>query len=124
LPKHEAWNGKTWAIKGTPNPKVGVNGARLSGVACSSPSACLAVGGYDRPASQGLTLAEAWNGKTWTVKTIPRLQGATFTSLNSASCRAKDACGAVGDEFSSSQAERPVAKAWNGETWTIKTVPF
>ena len=169
----EAWNGKTWAIEAAPNPKDGVNGAGLSGVACSSLLACTAVGGYDSLNNQGdLTLAEAWNGKTWaikaspnpkgtsgsnlsgvscraanacmavggsggnelfsevwngtawTIKAVPVPQGATFTSLNSVSCGAKDACVAVGDEFNSSQAEVPVAEAWNGTAWTIKPVPF
>ena len=169
----EAWNGKTWAIKAAPNPKDGVNGADLSGVACSSPLACTAVGGYDSLNNQGdLTLAQAWNGKTWTIKTtpnpqgatgsnlsgvscraanacmavggsgangllsevwngtawtikaVPGPQGATFTSLNSVSCGAKNACATVGYEVNSSQAEVPVAEAWNGTAWTIKPVPF
>src|SRR5690242_13901928 len=38
----ERWNGKTWAIEATPNPKDGVNGDQLPGVACSSPLACVA----------------------------------------------------------------------------------
>ena len=165
----EAWNGQAWRIEATPNPKVGANGAGLSGVACSSPRACLAVGGYDSPSNRGLTLAEAWNGRTWTIKAtrnpqgttggdlsgvscsaanacmaiggngtfaevwngkawaiknIPRPHGATFAFLNSVSCRAKDACAAVGSESDSAQAERPVAEAWNGKTWTTRTVPF
>ncbi len=162
----EAWNGKTWAIEATPNPKDGVNGDGISGVACSSRRACVAVGGYGRtlaeawnghtwtikatPNAKGATgsdlsgvscraasacmasggsggngiFAEVWNGKKWTIKAVPHPKGATFTFLNSVSCGAKEACVAVGDEFNSSQAESPVAEAWNGKTWTIKTVPF
>jgi hypothetical protein len=167
----EAWNGKTWTIKATPNPKDGVNGDGFSGVACSSPDACMAVGGYNNSSnSRNLTLAEAWNGKTWTIKASPNPKGATgsnlfgvscdasacmaigdsgenktlseawngktwtikaspnpkgatFSFLKGVSCGAKRACVAVGYEFNSSQAERPVAEVWNGETWTIKAVP-
>ena len=168
----EAWNGQTWAIEATSNPKDGANGAQLSGVACSSPLGCVAAGGYDSLNNQGLTLAEGWNGKTWTIKAtpnpsgatgsnltgvscraanacmavggsggnglfaeawngtawtikaVPSPQGATFTFLNGVSCGAKNACVAVGYDFNSSQAEVPVAEAWNGTAWTIKPVPF
>jgi hypothetical protein len=53
----------------------------------------------------------------------PAPQGRRFHLLSGVSCRAKDACVAVGDEFNSSAAEVPVAEAWNGKTWTIKRVP-
>jgi hypothetical protein len=53
----ERWNGTRWSIQPTPNP-AGVQGVRLEGVACTSPSACTAVGGSfgnaslaDRPGS-------------------------------------------------------------------------
>ncbi len=169
----ELWNGKIWAIEATPNPKDGVNGAELPGVACSSSLACVAVGGYDSTNNQGnLTLAEAWNGKTWaikatpnpqgaagnsllavsctaangcmavgdsgangifselwngtawTIKAVPHPQAATFVFMNGVSCGAANSCVAVGDYFNSSQAELPVAEAWNGTAWTIKPVPF
>ncbi len=115
----EAWNGKKWTIRTTPNPK-GATGSDLSGVSCRAANACMAVGG----SGGNRIFAEAWNGRKWTIKAVPHPKGATFTFLNSVSCGAKDACVAVGDEFNSSEAERPVAEAWNGKTWKIKTVPF
>src|SRR5215467_1306826 len=39
----ERWNGTRWRIQPTPNP-AGTRGAELSGVACTGPSACTAVG--------------------------------------------------------------------------------
>jgi hypothetical protein len=115
----EGWNGKTWTIKATPNPS-GATGSNLTGVSCRAANACMAVGGSG---GNGL-FAEAWNGTAWTIKAVPSPQGATFTFLNGVSCGAKAACVAVGDEFNSSQAEVPVAEAWNGTAWTIKPVPF
>jgi hypothetical protein len=167
----EVWNGRAWVIRATPNPQDGVNGDGIPGVACSSPGACVAVGGYGTPDSQrSLTLAEVWNGriwairatpnpkaggglssvscraasdcmavggsgesgffseewngKAWTIRAVPHPRGAVFASMNSVSCAADDACVAVGDESSSSNAEMPVAEAWNGKAWTIKTVPL
>jgi hypothetical protein len=119
----ERWNGRTWTIETTPNHKDGVNGDFLSGVACGSRLACTAVGGYDSQSGQEGTLAEAWHGRNWAIKAVPHPAGASFTNLDGVSCRAKNACVAVGFEFNSSAAEAPVAEAWNGKAWTIKRVP-
>jgi len=63
VPLAEAWNGKTWTIE--PTPKLaGTGDFELSGVSCTSATACTAVG--RGPA--GATLAEAWNGKKWTIE--------------------------------------------------------
>ena len=108
----EAWNGKAWTIKATPNPKDGVNGDGIPGVACSSPRACLAVGGYGSP------LAEAWNGKAWTI-TASSPKGAAGGNLAGVSCIAANACMAVGNNSGNGI----FAETWNGRTWTIKAVP-
>jgi hypothetical protein len=43
VPFAERWNGSQWSLLSTPNLS---NGGALQGVACTSPSACLAVGSY------------------------------------------------------------------------------
>jgi hypothetical protein len=175
----EAWNGRSWRIKPTPNPTHGVNGSRLSGVSCSAANACMAVGGYNEPSNQGglalaerwngmtwaittsrsqtnsasstlegvscrsahncvavgsyimasssldLTLAEMWNGQTWTIENTPTPDGATGTTLDSVSCGSAHACVAVGDYTTDPQAPGvPLSEVWNGQTWTIKAAPF
>jgi hypothetical protein len=65
----EAWNGKAWATVKAAAP-TGASSAVLSWVSCSSPSACTAVGNYQK-GSNTLTLAERWNGKAWTMETVP-----------------------------------------------------
>lgn len=63
----EAWNGKTWTVLPTPNPRASSD-SNLFGVSCSSPRACVAVGGYDTGQfAPQLPLAESWNGTTWTI---------------------------------------------------------
>ncbi|MEO6472983.1 MAG: hypothetical protein ABIR57_13410, partial [Aeromicrobium sp.] len=53
----ERWNGTTWTIQTTPNP-TGATGSYLSGVSCTSATACTAAGHYD-PSGGGIkTLAE------------------------------------------------------------------
>src|SRR5215831_5811945 len=62
----ERWNGTTWRIQRTPNPPGG--GWFLTSVSCASPSACTAVGGrLVPPGKPSRTLAERWNGHTWTI---------------------------------------------------------
>jgi len=117
----EEWNGKAWLIKATPNPEDGANGDGIPGVACSSPGACVAVGGYGTPDNQrGLTLAEAWNGRTWAIRATPDPKGAAGGDLSSVSCSAASTCMAVG----SSGGTGLFAEAWNGRAWTIKAVPL
>jgi hypothetical protein len=89
----EAWNGFAWHVKNTPNP-VGSQSASLAGVACTAANSCTAVGQNSEPFSN-LTIAEVWNGKTWTLRSTPDfLSGqATFSGV---SCGLSQACTAVG----------------------------
>src|SRR5207247_7771343 len=43
----ERWNGRTWAVQSTPNPR-GAQSSSLSGVSCPSSTLCVAVGSYTR----------------------------------------------------------------------------
>ena len=102
----EEWNGRTWATKATPNAKDGVNGDGIRSVACSSPSACLAVG----------TPVEAWNGHSWKIKASPSRKG-TNSYLSGVSCAAANSCMAVGSDTGGA-----FSGMWNGKTWAIKAV--
>jgi hypothetical protein len=104
----EAWNGTAWRIQRTPNPN-GATASYLWGVSCSSATACIAVGNYTDSNGSELTLAERWNGTTWTIQTTPG-EG----SLTGVSCTSATACTAVGGAL---------AERWNGSTWTIQTTP-
>jgi hypothetical protein len=104
----EAWNGTAWRIQSTPNPS-GATASYLWGVSCTSATACTAVGHYTDSNGSELTLAERWNGTTWTIQRTPG-EG----SLNGVSCTSSTACTAVGGAL---------AERWNGSTWTIQTTP-
>ncbi len=54
----EEWNGTAWSIQSTPNP-AGATFAALFGAACTSPSACIAVGTWQHNSNTYDTLAEA-----------------------------------------------------------------
>ena len=104
------WNGTRWrsqAISGqfTKPP--------LTGVSCSSATACTAVGGQDAPA-QGL--AERWDGRTWSLQHLRLPATAHAITMTAVSCPAANACTAVGFAGTLTLAEH-----WNGHSWAIQT---
>ncbi len=119
----ERWNGTHWAVQSTPSP--GVYGPQFFSVSCPTPSDCTAVGGYQATVGgPEVTLAEQWNGTTWSVATTPNPTGSTFTVLNSVSCVSSVSCIAVGYSEDSTHNEYLLAEGWNGATWSIQPTPY
>jgi hypothetical protein len=117
-PVAERWNGTDWVAQRTP----GLPGTlgELSGVSCSSPSACLAVGKYEIDTNSyytDLPLAERWNGSTWTLDSPPNPPG-DDNALAGVSCSSATACTAVGSQTGAVLVER-----WNGASWSTQTTP-
>src|SRR5215469_2421320 len=107
----ERWNGTRWSIQPTPNP-AGVQGVRLEGVACTSPSACTAVGGSFANAS----LAERWNGTKWAIQASPNPAGPIGDQmLWSVACSRPLHCMAVG-KYASFAPQLTLAERWNGSS--------
>ncbi len=72
----EAWNGTSWKLETTASPSGGSD-SYLAGVSCTSPAACTAVGYYYSNSSDvEVTLAEAWNGTSWSLEATPNPAGA------------------------------------------------
>jgi hypothetical protein len=115
----EHWNGRSWAIQSTPNPKD-AGFSFLYGLSCPSATACTAVGNYDNT-SEGLTLTERWNGRSWAIQSTPNPRHAASPRLSGVSCPSTNACTTVGsynvlpDGFEAQLAER-----WNGRSWAIQ----
>ena len=65
----EHWDGNIWSI--VPSPNQGVQGNYLSGVAAAGPDDVWAVGEYSDSVNTHQTLAEHWNGSTWSVVASP-----------------------------------------------------
>ena len=118
----ETWNGKTWSIQPTPNVGGGAS-TYLTGVSCTSATACTAAG-HSAKGNNGISrpLAEAWNGKTWSIQATPNPAGAISSSLARVSCASATMCIAVGGSNNASNG-RPLAEAWNGKTWSIQATP-
>ena len=60
----ESFDGNEWSIVSSPDPSQSYDS--LAGVSCTGPGSCMAVGGYES-AYGSETLAESWNGTTWSL---------------------------------------------------------
>jgi hypothetical protein len=115
----ERWNGTGWSLQPVANSKDNPSNALL-GVACPSVEACVAVGHYWTGHRSG-TLAEKWNGLSWSIQSSPnRAQGA---ALSAVACPALTACIAVGYYINRKGKERTLVEAWNGTSWAIQASP-
>jgi hypothetical protein len=111
----------SWSIEKSPNPTL--QQGSFAAVSCSSSSACIAVGSYATGPSSQSALGAGWNGTAWKLQTVPSPVGALDTHLYAVSCLAADACTAVGSWYNSADTQVPLAEAWNGSAWTVKTTP-
>ena len=118
----EGWDGTMWSVETVPQP-AGSTGSRLLGVSCPTAGACTAVGGYGDPAGVGLTLAETWNGTSWTIQSTPNPVGAEGSGLLGVSCPSATSCTGVGSSDTNSGTTLTLAEGWNGTTWTIQSTP-
>jgi hypothetical protein len=118
------WNGSSWSSQTPPNP-AGAAFASLAGVSCGSATACEAGGDFSTNTSQTpqVTLAEAWNGSSWSLQRAAAARGAIANALTSVSCVrvASGFCEAVGSHADRSGVNSvPLAEVWNGSRWKIQ----
>jgi uncharacterized membrane protein len=119
----ERWDGRRWAIQGTPHPPS-MPDITLSGVSCPSRRSCIVVGTYrpHRSNARLQALVERWNGRKWTIQQIPNPAGASNTDFYGVSCTSSSACTAVGST-PSRYGDMTLAERWNGRNWTIQPTP-
>jgi hypothetical protein len=113
----ERWNGRRWSVVRVPSPKD-FGSTQLTGLACSSVSACIAVG--QRGAGEGGTLVERWNGRKWSVQSAASPGG---SSLDGVSCSGASDCLAVGNSGSFDSTgifNYSLNLHWNGRRWTAQ----
>jgi len=116
----ELWNGTVWSI--VPSPDKGTGGfSELNGVSCLSTTWCTAVGDYfNGTVSQ--TLAEAWNGTTWSVVSSSSPSTTVTSVFTSVSCLSPAGCTAVGYSAANSGYQN-LAQEWNGTSWAPLSIP-
>ncbi len=121
VPLVERWNGASWSIQRTRNPG-GAKHSEFVGVSCASTNACTAVGFSTNRAYAPVTLAERWNGTSWTIQPTPNPGGAV-SGLFDVSCASKTACTAVGRFTNRADTLVTLAERWNGASWAIQRTP-
>ena len=115
----ETWNGASWTI--TPSPSTSPTQYNyLSGVSCTSPTACVAVGNFSNGTVQ--TLVETWNGASWVITPSPNTSATQYNNLSGVSCTSPTACVAVGS-YQSITNSQTLVETWNGALWTITPSP-
>jgi len=108
----ERWNGTRWRVQPTPNPPGGQN-IFLASVACPTSSACTAFG-LNLTGSGPFTLAERWNGTTWSIQPTPSL--VTFDiGFPGVACPTSSACLAVAS-YTNNGPNLTLAEQWNRAT--------
>jgi hypothetical protein len=115
----ERWDGVRWSPQQTPKPAHSYR-SDLVDVSCLTVSACIAVGSTNR-AGREVTLAERWDGTSWTTLDTPDPGRGRAYELNSVSCVSSSDCVAVGDYASAHHGSLvPLAEGWNGSRWRVQ----
>jgi hypothetical protein len=92
----EHWNGRAWAVQVTPNPgSTKVLADVFTALSCGSAASCAGVGSEVDNGRTAYPLAEAWNGRAWTVQrtAAPELRN---EGLEGVACVSATTCTAVG----------------------------
>ena len=85
----------TWTLQGTPKP-TGNQASVLQEVSCATETSCTAAGSWVSSAGgSNRTLAEAWNGTSWSIQGTPNPAGSVFSASFGISCRSTS-CMSVG----------------------------
>ncbi|GER90536.1 hypothetical protein KDW_46980 [Dictyobacter vulcani] len=118
------WNGTRWTPKTPAQPSM--NPSSLNGVTAIASNDVWAVGSYMDATEQrnDLTLAEHWNGKTWTRIATPSPQGG-FTNISD-DLKAVTAFSSS-DVWAVGSKEGPVGvllEHWNGKQWSVLSLPY
>ena len=116
----ELWNGTHWSRLPTPEP-AGSSENQLGTVSCPAAGSCMAVGEDNSPAGPTVTLAEHWNGKTWSILPSPNPVN-SGSELFGVSCRRLTLCVATGIS-GTSRGIVTLAEVWQGGKWRIVRTP-
>jgi hypothetical protein len=115
----QAW-AASWVIQTSPNPSSTEN--YLNGVTATSSTNAWAVGTYDNSNGTRRTLAEHFDGSTWTKVSTPN-KGTVDTELNGVRGTSASNVWAVGFYADSGLINHPLIEHYDGSSWTISSSP-
>ncbi len=114
------WDGTAWSVQATPGAAgYGVN--VLNALFCSSATNCEAVGYSSANYPNQVTLAERWNGSSWSIQSTPT-PSSFLARLSGISCPSATLCDAVGT-YSTGYYFYTVVERWDGSSWSIQVTP-
>ncbi len=116
----DSWNGSAWSIV-SDIALPGTDASLLWSVDCVGASDCWAVGGQEPTGNKSpQTLAEHWDGSTWTTVPTPAVDGYLF----SVTCSGSADCWAVGDSVDSQgNPLNAIIYHWDGSLWAQVAAP-
>jgi len=114
----EHWNGRGWKIVPSPNTMSSYN--VLDSVTANNAHDVWASGTSRLPSDGGQTLAEHWDGSSWSIVPTPNISN--DDGFDAIAAIAPSRVYAVGDFVGSSNFES-LAEFWNGSTWSIQSSP-
>jgi hypothetical protein len=91
-----------------------IAGSGFTGVSCSSPGRCTAVG------EDGGALVERLSAGVWSLEEMAPAGGTELAPL-AVSCPSSSDCEAVGDTVDPSGEVSPLAERWNGTGWSLQS---
>jgi hypothetical protein len=109
-----------WSTAVTPNVGTSVDNI-LADTSCVATGFCMAVG-HQVPGSVDQTLAEQWNGTTWSVVASPDTGPGLANDLYGVTCTSVTWCVAVGSA-DTGDALQTLVEQWNGTAWSIVPSP-
>jgi hypothetical protein len=117
----EHWNGQAWAQVPSPHPNRAESSSLYSVTAVSADDVWAV--GNSQARDVGLTLAEHWNGRRWSVVPTPGQGGTgTFSYLNGVAAGSAGDVWAVGYRSDTSSIDTLI-EHWNGHAWMKVTSP-
>ncbi|MBV9094914.1 MAG: hypothetical protein JO132_13750 [Streptosporangiaceae bacterium] len=116
----EVWNGEKWSIADIPQP--GSVRDMLFAASALSPADVWVVG--DREGSNGLceTLAEHWDGRSWSVLPIPD-PGSSGNHLYAVDAVSPDNVWAAGQQLGVTSPDNGLVEHWDGHSWSVVAMP-
>lgn len=125
-PLVEDWNGARWTASELPLPS-GQYFSVLDGVSCAAPDSCIAVGSDSSDyvgVATSRSLAESWNGRSWTRIMLPNPAGGYGYELSSASCTSAENCVLTGVyTLDGSGRIAAFAEVLSGGKWRVYKLP-
>jgi hypothetical protein len=99
----------TWTLQSTPNPSGSIASV-FQEVSCATETSCTAAGSWvSGSGGSNQTLAEQWNGSSWSIQGTPNPAGATFSAFFGASCL-ESSCFGVGWSTNASGVDTTLAE--------------